>query len=157
MFEKVKELGGYLFGIAIFIGLLALPIIFIKGSFWASENLLPPLIAIGWLALALDILILLPLSLFKSLRGFTGSVIFLSSFIFGLVTWLMGFVLTYAIWGLWAVIIGFLFFGGGVVPIALLATLIKGAWEPFFTLIALVVLTFGSRVGGVLIAGWASD
>ncbi|MHB8405789.1 MAG: hypothetical protein ACYDCJ_10240 [Gammaproteobacteria bacterium] len=157
MIEKVKALGGVLLGIAIFVCVLALLVVFIKGSLWASEHLLQPLIVIGWIALALNILILLPLSIFKWLRGFTGGGIFLSSYIFGLVSWLLGFVLTYALWGLWAVIFGILFLGGGVVPIALLATLFKGLWEPFFTLIVLTVITFGSRVGGLLIASSASE
>lgn len=157
MVEKIKALGGVLLGIAIFVCVLALPVVFIKGSLWASEHLLQPLIVVGWIALALNILILLPLSIFKRLRSFTGGGIFLSSYIFGLVSWLLGFVLTYALWGLWAVIVGILFLGGGVVPIALLATLFKGLWEPFFTLIVLTVITFGSRVGGLLIASSANE
>ncbi len=157
MIEKAKALGGMLLGIAIFVCVLALPVVFIMGAVWASEHLLQPLIVIGWIALAVNILILLPLSIFRPLRGFTGSGMFLSSYIFGLVSWLLGFVLTYALWGLWAVVIGILFLGGGVVPIALLATLFKGLWEPFFTLIVLTVITFGSRVGGLLIASSSSE
>jgi hypothetical protein len=156
MIEKAKALGEVLLGGAIFVGILALAVVFIMGSLWASRHLLQPLIVIGWIALALNILILLPLSVFKRLRGYTGSGIFLSSYIFGLVAWLLGFILTYALWGLSAVIVGIVFLGGGVVPIALLATLFKGLWEPFFTLLALTAITFGSRVSGLLIAGSAS-
>ncbi|MFZ5876610.1 MAG: hypothetical protein ACOYXU_09390 [Nitrospirota bacterium] len=157
MLEKAKELGRVLFGTAILIALLALPVVFIKGSLWAAEHLLPPLIRIGAIALVLNILVLLPLSLFKSLRGFTGTTIYLSSFVFGLVTWLLGFVLTYVVWGLWAVIVGILLLGGGVVPIALLATLFDGSWEPFFGLLIFVVVTFGARGIGLFIAQSASE
>jgi len=157
MIEKAKALGGVLLGVAVVVCVLALPVVFIMGSLWASEHLLRPLIVAGWIALALNILILLPLSVFKRLRGFTGTGMFLSSYIFGLVAWLLGFILTYALWGLWAVIVGILFLGGGVVPIAILATLFKGLWEPFLTLIVLVAITFGSRVGGLLIANSASE
>ena len=129
-----------------------MPILLILGSTWAAKNLLQPLIVLGWIVVAIDILILLPLSLFKGLRGFTGTAIFISSFLFGLVTWLLGFILTYAIWGLWAVIAGVLFFGGAVVPFALIATLFNGMWEPFFTVIILAALTFGARIIGLLIA-----
>jgi hypothetical protein len=94
---------------------------------------------------------MLPLSIFRGLRNYTGGAIFLSSFIFGLVTWLLGFILTYALWGLWAVIVGILFFGGAVVPFALLATLLKGMWDPFFAVLILTVVTFGSRIIGMLI------
>jgi len=118
----------------------------------AATHLLEPLIIAGWIAVAVDVLILLPLSLLRGLRAFTGTTIFISSFLFGLMAWLLGFILTYALWGLWAVIIGILFFGGAVVPFALLATLFKGMWDPFFTVLILFALTFGSRIAGAYIA-----
>lgn len=151
MFEKLKEFSGLAFGFVVMIGIFAVPVVFIMGSVWAAEPLFEPLIVIGWVAIAIDV-VLLALSVFKGIRGFAGGTIFLSSFIFGLVTWLLGFVVTYSLWGLWAVIVGILFVGGGVVPIALLATLFKGMWDPFFTLLVLTTITFGSRVIGVLIA-----
>lgn len=149
---KIAEFSSMIFGVVIFLAILSIPILLILGSTWAAKNLLQPLIVLGWIVVAIDILIFLPLSLFKGLRGFTGTAIFISSFLFGLVTWLLGFILTYAIWGLWAVIAGVLFFGGAVVPFALLATLFNGMWEPFFTVIVLVALTFGARTIGILIA-----
>lgn len=152
MGEKIKEIGGIALGVVIFLAVLAVPALFIMGSAWAATHLLDPLIIAGWIAVAVDVLILLPLSLFRGLRAFTGTTIFISSFLFGLVTWLLGFILTYALWGLWAVIIGILFFGGAVVPFALLATLFKGMWDPFFTVLILFALTFGSRIAGAYIA-----
>tara|TARA_R110000868_G_scaffold411591_1_gene705728 strand:+ start:2771 stop:3241 length:471 start_codon:yes stop_codon:yes gene_type:complete len=149
---KIAEFSSMIFGIVIFLAIISMPILLILGSTWAAKNLLQPLIVLGWIVVAIDILILLPLSLFKGLRGFTGTAIFISSFLFGLVTWLLGFILTYAIWGLWAVIAGVLFFGGAVVPFALIATLFNGMWEPFFTVIILAALTFGARIIGLLIA-----
>lgn len=150
--EKLKALGGTAFGLMCFLAILSIPVVFLFGSVWAAKHLLHPLIGIGWLLVAIDILILLPLSIFRSLRGFTGAVIFISSFVFGTVTWLLGFILTYALWGVWAVVIGILLFGGAVVPFAMLATVVEGMWEPFFTLLVLLIVTFGSRVVGVSIA-----
>lgn len=151
MVEKLKEMAGMVFGLLVFIAILSLPLVFAMGAAWASKNLLGPLTTIGWVLLELCIVILLPLSIFKRLRGFTGGGIFFSSFLFGLVAWLLGFILTYSIWGAWAVVIGFLFLGGGVVPIALLATAINGYWDPFFTLLAVTTLTFAARIIGILI------
>jgi O-antigen/teichoic acid export membrane protein len=149
---KIAEFSNMIFGVVIFLAFLSIPVLLILGSTWAAKNLLQPLIVLGWIAIAIDILILLPLSIFKGLRSYTGTAIFISSFIFGLVTWLLGFILTYAIWGLWAVVAGVLLFGGAVVPFALLATLFNGMWEPFFTVLILAALTFGSRIIGMLIA-----
>ena len=152
MVEKIKEMAGMAFGFLVFIAILSLPVVFFMGAAWASKNLLGPLIVIGWILLAINIVIFLPLSIFKRLRGFTGGGMFFSSFIFGIVAWLLGFILTYSIWGTWAVIIGVFFMGVGVVPIALLATAINGYWDPFLTLLVVSALTFGARIIGLLIA-----
>ena len=149
MLEKLKQIGLVTTGIMIFVAVISLPVVFIMGSLWASENILPPLISFGWIVLAVNIVILLPLSLFKRLRGFTGGAIYLSSMVFGLIAWLFGFILTYSIWGLGAVIIGILFMGGGVVPVAMLATAFNGYWEPFFIVFAMGVLTIVARMFGM--------
>lgn len=152
MREKPKEIGSVVLGIVFVLAILAIPALFILGSLWAATHLLRPLSVVGWVLIAIDLLILLPLSIFRPLRGFTGTVIFVSSFVFGLLTWLLGFICTYILWGSWAVVAGILIFGGAVVPFALLATLFKGMWELFFTLLVLLVVTFGSRIGGIYIA-----
>jgi len=149
---KLKSLGGIILVVAVVIAMLAVPVIFFYGVVWATRHLLGPLMVAGWIALALDLLVLLPLSIFKRLRGFTGLVIFISSYVFGLITWLLSVVLTWALWGGWAVVVGILLFGGAVVPFALLATLFKAMWEPFFSVLILFILTFGSRIAGVAIA-----
>lgn len=151
MGEKLKKLNTAALGIAFFLAILSIPAFFILGSAWAAEHVLQPLIIVGWVLLVLDLLVLLPLSIFRGIRGFTGSAIFISSFVFGLVTWLLGFILTYTLWGSWAVVAGILFFGGAVVPFALLATMFKGMWGAFFTVIILIVVTFGSRITGMYI------
>jgi len=152
MLENAKKFGTYLLGFAVVAAALALPFVFIKGAMWASENLLPPLFLLGWIAVAIVIVVLLPLSLFRRLRGFTGTAIFLSSYLFGLICWLTGFIVTYSLWGAWAVVLGILFLGGGVVPIGMVASLFKGEWQMLVLLLILVVLTFGTRIGGVYIA-----
>ena len=149
---NLKELSAKVFGLSIFIAVLSLPFVFIMGAAWASKNLLGSLVIAGWVLLAINIVFLLPLSAFKRLRGFTGGGIYLTSFLFGIVLWLLAFILTYSIWGTWAVVIGIFFMGGGVVPIALLATALNGYWDPFFTLLVITLLTFGTRVIGMNIA-----
>ena len=125
--------------------LLVLPVLFLKGAIWAAEHVLPPLILVGWVALAFDILLLLPLALVKVLRPWCAGFILLSSLLFGLISWFLGLILTYTLWGIGAVIVGLFLLGVGVVPFALLATLFKGMWSQFFTVAVLVILTFGSR------------
>ena len=51
-----------------------------------------------------------------------------------------------------AVILGLFMAGIGVVPIAMLATLLKGMWGPLVELLLLTILTFGSRIGALSLA-----
>lgn len=130
----------------------AVPFVFFKGAIWVSEHLLGYLIAASWVVLFIDVLILLPLSLFRRMRGHTGHLIYLSSYLFGLVTWLVGFILTYTLWGGWGVILGLMSFGIGVVFMAMFATMFKGMWAMLATVIGLAVVTYGSRLVGALVA-----
>jgi hypothetical protein len=151
MIERLKKIGNVSLGIVFVIGVAALPLLFLKGAVWASRTLLGPLILIGVIAVVFDILILLPLSLFRALRPHTGGLIYLSSYLFGLVTWLYGFVVTYILWGGFAVVIGLMFFGVGVVFMAVLASLFKALWGSLLTILVLAVVTYGSRLAGYAI------
>lgn len=152
MGNGLKGIGFGLLGLAIVIGMISIPVIFIMGAIWASQHLIRPLIAIGWFALALNICVLLPLSLIRRCRGFTGTVIFISSYIFGLITWMISLITVYLLWGAFAVILGLIFLGGGVVPLAVLATLFHGDWTSLGFVIGLLVLTIISRVIGYMLA-----
>lgn len=148
----MKKLGTIAIGIAVFSAILLVPAMFIMGIGWASARALPILVNVGWLVLFLDILILLPLSIFRGLRGFTGTAIFISSYLFGLVTFMLGVVVTWMLWGGWAVAIGILMFGGAVVPFAILAAMFKGMWALVLTIVVLCALTFGARLIGLMLA-----
>jgi hypothetical protein len=150
--ENLKAISSAVLGGVFFIAIASIPALLVLGSTWAAKHLLQPLIVIGRIAVALDLLVLLPLSIFRKIRGFTGGAIFVSSFVFGLVTWLLSFILTYALWGFWGVLIGILLFGGALVPFALLATMFESMWAPFITVLVLLIITFGARIAGMAIA-----
>lgn len=134
--------------IVIFIAIISIPVLFILGSVWLSTKVIP------WLNLASEItffvilILLLPLSIFPKTRSFAGSGMIFLSFIFGLNLWFLGLLLTYALWGAIAVIIGLFIIGIGVVPIAMLATLFNGMWKELGILFLLTFLTFGVRFLG---------
>lgn len=92
MKDALKGIGSIVLGLVVLVAIVALFVVFIRGAAWGVEHLLSPLIAVGWIALAIDIVVLLPLSKFKPLRGLAGSIIFISSYVFGLITWMFGFV-----------------------------------------------------------------
>ena len=149
MSDTLKAVGGIIFGVVLFLVIpIFLLIMFFAGALWATAHLLLPLITIAWIVLALDILIFLPLSMVRSLRSWMGTFIFLSSFLFGIVLWLSSFITTLGAWVIGGVIVGLLFAGVGVVPMAGFILLIHGQWADLGTFIGMVVATLGARLGG---------
>lgn len=111
------------------------------------------LVPASWIVLAIVVLLLLPLSIFKKTRAFAGSSISFSSYVFGLTTWVLGVVVTFSTWGWVALLIGLLFFGFGVVPIGILASFIKlKSVSLGFTLIVMSIITYGTRIFGTFLS-----
>ena len=108
-----------------------------------------PLISdLALLTFIVDVIIVIPISFFRKAKNLSGNMMTYSSYIFGLQLWLSGLMLTLQIWGFWAVIIGLLLLGIGVVPIAMIATLFDGRWMDFGQLLLSLILVFGSRILG---------
>ena len=98
---------------------------------------------------ALVVFVILPLAIPKVTRGFSTVALLIASYIFGATLWMEGLLLTLLIWGAGAVFIGLFLAGVGVVPIAMLATLLKGMWGSLVELLLLTIVTFGSRAGAI--------
>lgn len=145
MLSTLKEGGTYILGIAIMLFLIAIPVFLIMGAVWVGTYVLPWLKFLAWVVLGIDVIIILPLLLFRRTRetGLTG--LYISSYAFGLLLWFLGLLVSYYIWGFIAVFIGLALMGIGVVPVAMLATLLTGEFGMLGTLIFLTVLTFGVR------------
>lgn len=56
------------------------------------------------------------------------------------------------LWGSFWAIIGMMTLGGAAVPFALLASGFKGMWSVFFIIIDVLVVTWGARIIGMMIA-----
>lgn len=106
---------------------------------------------IALLIFLFDLIIALPISFFRKARVLSGNTILYSSWVFGLQLWLSGLMLTWQIWGLGVALLGILFLGVGVVPIAMLATLFNGKLIELLQLILSIVLVFGFRLLGAYI------
>lgn len=145
-------LGGLLMMLAFMTIAVVIATLFIYGAAWASTKLLPWFSILTWVAFAIVVFVLLPLAIPRATRGFSSIAMFVASYVFGVTLWMMGLLLTLSIWGVTAVIIGILLGGVGVVPIAMLATLIHGYWLPLVELVLLTVATFGCRIGALSLA-----
>ncbi len=102
-----------------------------------------------WIVFVIDIFIILPLGLFRKTKGVSGVGLVLSSYVYGVTLWFWALLITYFTWGALAVFIGLVMAGIGVLPIAILASIIKGQWATLGQIILFIVLTFGSRALGL--------
>jgi hypothetical protein len=107
------------------------------------------LLPLSWIGVAIVVLILLPLAVFKATRHAAGTGMYFSSYLFGLTTWFLGAAVTFVTWGWVGLIIGLVIAGVGVVPIGILAAFIS-LKEPTlgFSLIVMVVIVIATRIGG---------
>lgn len=104
---------------------------------------------IGSVALSICVFILLPMMIFKKTRAVSGTGFIISSYVFGFGLWFFSSAITILFAGIWWLVIGIIFAGIGVVPIAIIACIIKGQWFLGFNLMTYAVLTIGSRYLGV--------
>ncbi|MBT5421347.1 MAG: hypothetical protein HOK80_10690 [Candidatus Cloacimonetes bacterium] len=107
------------------------------------------LLPIAWIALIVVIIVLLPLSFLKKTKSFAGTCIHAMSYLFGATTWILSCAITFSTWGWPALIIGIMFFGAGVVPIAILASFISlKNLSMGFSIIVMAIITFATRAYG---------
>ena len=141
----IKQAHGCLTGILILAGLICLALLFLHGGVWFSKQILPWLLPSAKMTLGIVLLVLLPLSWWWPTRRIAAKGLLYASGIFGLTLWKWGLILTYNLWGGMAVLVGLFLVGVGVVPMAMFATAFKSMWPTLGQLIALAVLTYGTR------------
>jgi len=147
----LKGLSGALIVLVAVAALIFLAALFIKGGAWVSAVVLPFINLLSRIALFFTIVVFLPLSFLKKTRPFTGFMLLITSYVFGLAAWLKGFFWAYNIWGVVGVLIGVFLFGVGVVPVGALALLLNGIWEPMFALLLTVGAMYACRTYSVYV------
>lgn len=148
--QTMKSIGSGLLGIIIFGGfIIATALLYTLGAKLAFT--IQPFV--NWLAGILFVvnLIALLVAIAPKARGIAGLIIYVSSFVYGLGTWIFGLAATLAIWGWFTVIVGLFLGGVGVVPIGMFAAIFNGEWAIFWTLIINLVLTLGARLIGTML------
>lgn len=106
------------------------------------------LVDLSDIALAVAILVLLPLSIFKSKRRFAGAALGFVGYIFLLNVWAYALAVIWKSWGLVAFIIGVIFTPLGAAIIAIVATTLHRDWADLFSIIVEILLTVGALMGG---------
>ena len=157
MKETLETIGNFAIGIAVMVGIALVTILLIHGGVWLSDKLYPWFIGLSTVAIAVSVFILLPLAAFKRTRGFSGAGLVIASYVFGATLWVWSLLLTYILWGAFALLIGLFIAGVGVLPIAMLATAFNGSWSICGQLILLTAITFATRGFGVYLVSKAED
>lgn len=154
--QALKSIGSTVLGIVIFIGIIVATVLLFTLGAKLAFTIQP---FVNWLAGILFTVNLVALlaAIAPKARGVSGLVIYISSYIYGLGTWIFGLAVTLALWGWIAVIIGVLMGGIGVVPIGMLAAIFNGEWGIFWTLLINLALTYGARVIGTLLVSNAEN
>lgn len=149
--ETLKSIGGLVLGIVMFIGVVIGAVLLFTLGVGAATAVAPYVYLVSGILFLANIGTLL-FTIFPRFRGTVGWFLFISSYVYGLATWIYGLVVTLSLWGLLAIIIGLFLGGVGVVPIGMLAALFHARWDIFFALFVLIILTYGTRMIGMALA-----
>lgn len=160
----LKTLGAIALSIVVLALFLVLMSLLLAGSVWWTRHIVEPVITwlashvlrpveiFSMLAFAADLVVLLPLSAFRSCRPFSTMGLLLSSALFGINAWLGSLVIVFYIWGTGGVLIGLLLGGVGVIPLALIASAIHSEWASFLSVLIWLVLLFVVRAFALFLA-----
>lgn len=151
--ERLKEMGSIIAGLAIFVGIAAIGIGLLTGaaefSIWVLEWTFPAFS----IALLVSMVLLAPLSLIPSTRGYSAVGFMFASIVFSTILWLWGMAYTYSVWGMLGVIVGLVLLGIGVVPVAMVAALIHGDWGTLGIFVVAGIVSIGFRG----LSGWLAE
>jgi hypothetical protein len=143
--QFLKSIGGFAL---VVVGLVAVSVVvflLVQGGAWLADKVYPWLIMVFAVAFWVCVFILLPLAIFRKTRGFSGIGIYVASYVFGITLWVWCLLTTYTLWGGFAVVIGILIAGIGIVPLAIIASLTKGLWSIAIQMVVVALVTLGAR------------
>ena len=147
--SRLKKVGkGALVPIG-FVAFILVAVLVLRGMVWASDKALPWLITGSEIAIVICVFVLLPLCIFRTTRSWAGVAFVYTSYLFGLMLFAYSCVFVVYVWGYVGLVVGLIFAGVGVVPVALLAALLHAEWPVLLQLVVGIVLTFGTRFLGL--------
>jgi hypothetical protein len=145
--QWLKSAGGMLLGIAVLILIVFIMVAVFSGLGWLFDHVYPWIVRIEVLLFALCI-VSLPLAFFARTRALPAVILSVSSQIFWLGLWVLGFLIVYHLWGVGWLVGGLLLGLVGVVPLAALAALLGGAWPLLGALAGSFVVALVASFGG---------
>jgi len=144
--DALKAAGSVIGGLTILAALLFLGGVFILGAEMVSEKALPFFETATVLAIVFCAIILLPLSIFRATRIVSVWGFFIASYLFGVYTWMVSFLVTFSLWGAGGVIVGLSLAGVGIFPLAIIASATHALWSTAGDIIFAITITYGARL-----------
>lgn len=126
--DFILGLGGCLALIVIAIIGLVLLVMLLRETPWITKNFYPWTVQAAKIALFFVVPTCSVLAFFKKYRGLGGLGLALSSYVIGFSLWVWSLIVAYSLAGVFWIIVGLLFAGLGVIPIAIIAAALKAQW-----------------------------
>lgn len=157
LIARAKTASGLALALIVPIALIFLMVAFFQGAATIGSWALPFLGKLAGFLFLLVLPLLLILAAPRRTRGFAGAGFYACSFVFGVTLWIWSLLYTLTTWGWFAVIIGVLMGGVGIVPIAMLAALFHAQWMILGQLFLCVAVVFACRAFGLFLIAKASE
>jgi hypothetical protein len=127
--DKASTVGGCLLSLVMTVAAPLLLFMLIKGTPWMVEHVYPRVQQVVGVVVLVVIPISLLLAVFRGTSRAVGGIgLFASSYVVGLYVWLWSLVVAYVLAGTTWMVIGIIFGGVGVIPIAFVAAVIRAEW-----------------------------
>src|ERR1700749_1223782 len=153
--SKLKDtaagIGGCLLYIALAFGSLTLLVLLLRGVGWVAAHVYPWAVFAAGIALFIVVPISLLLSIFKKSRSIGSIGLFISSYVIGLSLWIWSLIVAYSLAGTVWLIIGLVFGGIGVVPIAFVAALLSREWSVAGQILITAAIVYAMRWFGLFL------
>ena len=149
--DVVLGLGGCLVFSTIAIGGLVLLVMLVRGTPWIAENFYPWTVQAAEIALYFVVPTCSVLACFRKGRGIGGLGLSLSSWIIGFSLWVWSLMVAYSLAGVFWIIVGLLFAGLGVIPIAMIAAALNAQWSIAGQMLLGVIVVLALRAIGTFL------
>ena len=150
--DTVTGIGGCLLYLAFAFGGLVLVVLLFRGIGWIAENVYPLVVLAAAIAVFAIVPISLLLSIFRKSRGIGSIGLFISSYIIGLSLWVWSLIVAYSLAGTFWMVVGLVFGGIGVVPIAFVAALLSREWLIAGQVLIAAIIVYAIRAFSMFLA-----
>lgn len=156
---NTRQFSGYgcctdicMYFLLLFFGAIMVPAYSLLYPAMIPPEFIPRVSRVARIIFAVNIIILYPLMFAKSTRTMSFYTLSITAAISAMSACINSFMVVIMVWDYKAAYLGLLFFGIGVVPVAITATIVNGLWSQLTELLLLVCMALISRIGLFLYA-----